>query len=92
MDIEIVHDKVNRKFYAVVDGREAYLYYEMPGTDRMNMLSTYVPRELRGRGIAGKIVEEALKYAEKNSFKVLPSCSYVEDYLYKHDEYGHLRI
>lgn len=92
MDIEIIHDKKNRKFYAVVEGKEAYLLYVMTGTDRMDMLSTYVPSQLRGHGIAGKIVEEGLKYAEQNSLKVMPACSFVEDYLNKHNEYGHLRI
>lgn len=92
MDLEVKHDTTNQKFYTVVEGKEAYLQYIVINTNTINMIKTYVPNELRGRGIAGKIVEEGLKYAKRNFYSVIPSCSYVEDYINKHEEYENIRL
>ena len=92
MDMEIIHDTKNQKFYTVIDGKEAYLRYIVVNTNTLNMIKTYVPNELRGQGIAGKIVEEGLKYAKKNFYSVIPSCSYVEDYINKHEEYENIKL
>ena len=91
MDIKVEHDTKNQKFYAVIDGKEAYLQYIVINTNTINMIKTYVPIELRGQGIAGKIVEEGLKYAKLNFYNVIPSCSYVDAYIMKHDEYKSIR-
>lgn len=92
MDLKIEHDKKNQKFFAVIGGKEAYLQYIISNTSTMNMIKTYVPYELRGQGIAGKIAEEALNYAKQNFYKVIPSCSYVDVYMERHEEYNNMRI
>lgn len=38
---------------------------------------TEVSEKLKGQGIAGKLLDEATKYARENNFKVKPVCSYV---------------
>ncbi|MCY1375880.1 GCN5-related N-acetyl-transferase [compost metagenome] len=40
-----------------------------------------MPNVLRGRGIAAKLTETALEYAEDHGYTVIPSCSYVERYI-----------
>lgn len=42
--------------------------------------------ELRGQGLAEKLVLEAVEYARKNQLKIIPFCSYVSVYLGKHPE------
>jgi hypothetical protein len=90
MDIEVKHDKENQIFVAVIDGREAYLRYLLAGDNTADFIKTYVPYELRGKGIAGKVVEAALIYARENKLKVIPSCSYVETFIERHTEYTDL--
>lgn len=38
---------------------------------------TFVPRHLRGRGIAEALLERAVAYAREHGLRILPACSYV---------------
>lgn len=87
--MEVTHDIKKQKFYMVVDGLESHLEYSRMNSV-LNLNHTYVPNELRGKGIAGKIVKAALTYAEENNLKIIPSCSYVADYVQRHKEYEFL--
>jgi predicted GNAT family acetyltransferase len=87
MDIKIIHDQKNRKFTTSVDNSECYLNYNFTRENVMDFYFTYVPGELRGKGIAGKLVEEGLKYAWENNLSVIPSCSYVSSYVRRNDKY-----
>ncbi|MGB9830565.1 MAG: N-acetyltransferase, partial [Fervidicoccus fontis] len=40
----------------------------------------------RGRGIAEKLVDEAVKFAKENELKIEPICSYAIYYFIKHSE------
>ena len=87
MDTEIIHNEDENKFYAIVNGKEAYLRYLLQDDKTMNTIKTYVPPELRGHGIAGKVVFAALEFAKQKGYKVIPTCSYVETYIERHKEY-----
>jgi len=89
--MEILHDIKKQKFYVVVDNLESHLEY-VKMDNVLNINHTYVPNALRGRGIAGKIVKVALTYAEENNLKIIPSCSYVADYIRRHEEYKKLLL
>lgn len=39
---------------------------------------TYVSDELRGQGIARKLLDELVKYARKEGLKIIPECAYVK--------------
>ena len=47
---------------------------------------TGVNPDLRGQGLAEKLVLEAVDYARKNKLKIIPFCSYVSVYVGKHPE------
>jgi len=87
MNVEIKHDKQNNIFFALVNGKEAYLRYLITVNGEMNMIKTYVPPELRGHGVAAEVVKAGLEYAKEKGYKVIPSCSYVEAYIERHKEY-----
>ena len=87
--MEIVHDQESQKFYVKVNGKEAYLYYRLR-ENVMDFASTYVPNELRGKGIAAFIVEAGLNYARKNKYQVIPSCSYVDVFMRRNKQYQDL--
>ena len=87
-NLEIKHDKNNQRFFSIVDGRESYLQYLKIDDSTLDYYKTYVPNELRGKGIAGKIVESALNYALQNNLIIIPSCSYVDTFIERHPDYN----
>ena len=79
--LSIHHDQAGHQFEATVDGHRAYLAYMDLGKQTLDIYRTFVPNPLRGRGIAAALTEQALGYAERMGYTVIPSCSYVERYL-----------
>ena len=49
---------------------------------------TYVPPELRGRGIAQRLVEALVDDARAHGFRIVPQCSYVEVLFRRHPEWS----
>ena len=89
MDIEVKQDKENKRFVAEVEGHTAYLSYNI-FNDKINFSSTFTPPEFRGKGIAKIIVEYAFNYAKDNDLKVIPTCSYVQAFVERNDNYKDL--
>ena len=87
MELAVQHDERARKYYALVDGRESVLEYSEAREGTLNYFHTYVPPELRGRGIADEIVRYALEDAERHGMKVIPSCWFVRVYIQRHTRY-----
>ncbi|MBO6212604.1 GNAT family N-acetyltransferase [Algoriella sp.] len=54
--------------------------------EQMIINHTGVNPDLRGQGLAEKLVLEAVDYARKNKLKIIPFCSYVSVYVGKHPE------
>ena len=75
--MEIIHYE-GHGFYIYGEDKEilARLEYKRNG----NILifdHTVVSDKLKGQGIAGKLLEEAVAFARGNNYKVNPVCSYV---------------
>lgn len=86
MDIEVKHDEINKRFVAEIEGYEAYLSYNLIN-DIIELSYAYTPPEIRGKGIAKIVVEYAFNYAKANNLKVIPTCSYVQAFVEKNDNY-----
>lgn len=84
--ITVQHNSAENRYEAVVDGRYAVCEYEQEG-GRVVFTHTFVPPELRGRGIAEKLVRTALEEAREKQWRVVPACSYVAAYIERHPEY-----
>ena len=82
--LSIHHDQAGHQFETTVDGHRAYLTYMDLGKQTLDIYRTFVPNALRGRGIAAALTEQALDYAAKMGYEVIPSCSYVERYMERH--------
>lgn len=52
---------------------------------------TFVPPELRGRGIAQQLVEALIADAREQGFTIVPSCSYVDAQFRRHPDWADLR-
>ena len=75
--MEVLHDEKEQKFYIPLsNGEEAVLAYKKQGTT-LNFTHTFVPPDTRHKGLAEQIVEAGFRYAQKQGFKVIPSCPYV---------------
>lgn len=77
----------NNRFVKTVDGMESVLEYEYYESGTIVFSHTYVPVELRGRGLATEIIKEGLEWAQKENLKVIPACSAVQRYIDRHPEY-----
>lgn len=85
-DIAVRHNESEQRFETQVHGEMAVCEYQREG-DRLVFTHTYVPPELRGRNIAGKLVKVALEYAQQKGLHVVPACSYVAAYIQRNREF-----
>jgi uncharacterized protein len=90
MNSIITNNEEENKFYIRLDGKEAYLKYELKEGNIMDIKHTYVPKEFRSQDIGQAIVKEALEYAEKNNFKVIPTCRFTAAFIKRNKEYKKL--
>lgn len=91
MELDVKHDEGAKKYYAVVNGRESVCEYGVVGEGTLNFWHTYVPPELRGKGIADELVRQALEDARQRGFKVIPSCWFVRVYMDRHSQYQDMK-
>lgn len=50
------------------------------GNDTYDIVHTYVSDDYRGKGLASKLVDEAVKYIKSKNGKIMTSCSYAMKY------------
>ena len=80
--MNIRHDEINHEFSVEFPEGKASLHYERQG-DVLNFHHTFVPPELRGKGIAEEIVKAGFQFVEANDLKAIPSCPYVARFVAK---------
>ena len=84
--IVVHHNAVEARFETTVGGILSVLDYELSG-EVVTVTHTWVPPELRGRGIAEKLVRSALAWVAAENRRVVPACSYVEGFIRRHREF-----
>ena len=79
-ELEVTHNRNESRFEIRVGEFPGKLDYILDGK---NFVITHVGvhPELRGQGVAGRIVEASLAYARENSLRVIPMCSYAAAYI-----------
>ncbi len=85
MNNPIKHE--DNKFFKIVNGHECHLEYHIHNEDTMVFYHTFVPPELRGKGLAMEIIREGLDYAISKDKKIVPSCSAVQTFVQRNPEY-----
>ncbi len=70
----------------------AELRYRMRGAATIVLAHTEVPTAAQGRGIASRLVHDALEYAREHQLRVIPTCPYVRAYLQRHPEFDDLVV
>ena len=87
--IAVRHNAAESRYEALIDGHLAVAEYRIDG-DRMIFTHTFVPPELRGRGVAEKLVRPALELARTEKRRVVPACSYVAAFIERNPEFREL--
>jgi len=83
--------KGNEKFYIGDETNPiAEITFKQRDEDTIIADHTYVSDELRGQGIAGKLLEKLINYAREENVKIVPECSYVQKKMESSKEYGDL--
>ena len=87
--VTVSPNSAENRYEAIVDGHLCVAEYAAK-EDTMIFTHTFVPPELRGQGIAERIVRFALDDVRTKKLKVVPACSYVERFIQRHSEYRDL--
>ena len=85
-EIAVRHNVAEHRFEAVVDGFLSVADYNVDG-NVVTFTHTFVPPQLRGRGVAEKLVRAALGWAQAEKRRIVPACSYVETFVRRHAEF-----
>ena len=85
-DTPAVRDnRANERFEVEVEGRLAFATYKVRDTT-ITFIHTFVPEALRGRGIATRIILEALASSRARGLRVVPRCPLFRAYMKAHAE------
>lgn len=85
--LEIKHLTEEHCFVVDLAGAQARLDYQITPAlaagrpQCINFSHTYVPPELRGQGVAEKLVRTGLQWAQQQQFEIRASCWYVAKFL-----------
>jgi hypothetical protein len=87
--IEVTHNQNANRFETRIGEFPGKLDYILDGK---NFVITHVGvhPELRGQGVAGRIVEASLTYAREHSLRVIPMCSYAAAYIRRNPQHAEL--
>ncbi len=91
MSSSVSHHPDQHRFSIEIEGHTGVIDY-MDRGEVWALTHTYVPAELRGQGIAVKLVEAAFGAARKAGVKIDPQCSYVATYMQRDPETADLRV
>lgn len=80
MNSKVIHDEAARRFEIRTEGYTAHLSYIIRGKI-MDIVHTFVPEQLRGRGIAAALVEAAYEYALEEGYSFQATCPYARTWI-----------
>ncbi len=84
------HGARGRYVVRVSDAPEAEMTWFSSGKDVITIDHTFVPPELRNRGIAEKLVQRGIADARAQGLKIVPACSYVALQFRRHKDWADL--
>jgi uncharacterized protein len=83
----ISHEPEHKRYELRLDDRVVGRADYVRDGNAMAITHTGIEPRLRGQGLAGELIEFALRDMRKASLRVLPYCSYVSDYIARHPEH-----
>ncbi|MER7362304.1 GNAT family N-acetyltransferase [Nonomuraea wenchangensis] len=90
MPIEVVDNSSESRFEILVDGKVAgFADYRLLPT-KVVFTHTEVSPLYEGQGLAGRLVDHALRVSADTGLRVVPLCPYVARYIERHPEFANL--
>lgn len=86
-NLTIVNNEAEKRFEINLGGGHMALLEYLPGQHTITYHHTEVPPEFEGKGIASKLAEHAMLYAQEHGLKVNALCPVVKRYVEKHTEF-----
>lgn len=86
MKSQLFFNEASHQFEFDVDGQTAFIEYFTEG-NKIYLTHTEVPQDLRGNGIATRLVTQTLQYLKKHHWIVVPQCAFVSAYINNHPEW-----
>ena len=83
------NNQTDRRYELKVDDHIAYANYRWED-DILVIEFVFTPKELRGQGVASKLMTLLMTEAKEKQFKVRPFCGYAKSWLERHPEYSEL--
>lgn len=99
-ELEIKHLSAQERYVAVIpvppesdhpERQAGYIDY-MSEPDKVVITHTVIRDEFGGRGYAGRLAKHVLDDIRDSGKKVVPVCSYIQNYIEKHPEYADLAL
>jgi predicted GNAT family acetyltransferase len=91
MSVEVRDNPDELRYELLVDGElRGQIRYTQDG-DVRTLVHTDVAPELEGRGMGGRLVQDALDDMRARGLRLVPVCPFVSAYLRRHPEYDDLR-
>lgn len=79
--VKVQHLEDQHRFVVLVSGLESVLEYRFLEQGQVDFMRTFVPEELRGRGIAEKLVRTGIAWAKDQGYEMQASCWYARLFL-----------
>lgn len=90
IDLTLIDNRNQTKFeFALENGKKGIINYKMLG-NKIKILKTFVPEDLRENGYGSAMVENTLSYLSDKKTKLIPLCSFVADYIEANPKWKHL--
>jgi uncharacterized protein len=87
---EIVDDKEQSRYEASLGGETVAIADYVKAPDSVSFTHTETFAGHRGQGLAGKVIDRALRDAREEGLEVMPFCSFVSDYIRRNPEFRDL--
>src|ERR1700749_132001 len=84
---KIVDDKEQSRYEAHLGGETAAIADYVKAPDSVSFTHTETFSGHKGQGLAGKVIDRALRDAREEGLEVMPFCSYVSDYIGRNPEF-----
>jgi uncharacterized protein len=86
-DPEVVDNQEQSRYEVHLDGETVAIadYVKQPGTVSFTHTETFAGH--KGQGLAGRMIDRALREAQAEKLQVIPFCSFVAHYIGQHEEF-----